>query len=201
MLTFTHWLLTQHNARLCAGTPFPKVSAWILDKSHLTHGEGGSRDERALASFLEHCKHEAKALARLRHPGILRVISPIEELRSQLVFVTEAVECSLGGYLAAGLKDAAVSRMSELEVKHGLLQLAGAVAFLHGEAGLVHRGICPQAAFVAASGASLEMWGALWDGVCIWEAAERHGFVALARSFRFVSSSLRYLIDTFEDST
>ncbi|KAK2076711.1 hypothetical protein QBZ16_005471 [Prototheca wickerhamii] len=134
------------------GTPFPKVSAWILDKSLLTHGEGGSRDERALASFLEHCKHEAKALARLRHPGILRVISPIEELRSQLVFVTEAVECSLGGYLAAGLKDAAVSRMSELEVKHGLLQLAGAIAFLHGEAGLVHRGICPQAAFVAASG-------------------------------------------------
>lgn len=90
-------------------------------------------------------------MARLRHPGILRVMSPLEELRTQLILLTEPIEFSLADYLRAGSNHALAS-MSELEIKHGILQLAGALRFLHNDAGLVHRGICPHAVLVSRSG-------------------------------------------------
>lgn len=109
----------------------------------------------------------AQHLARLKHPLVLRLVSPLEETRTQMVFVTEAVLSSLADYMAAcsgsapppssgilpgdqGSPDA--MRMGELELKHGVLQMADAIHFLHSGANMAHRGICPHALFIARSG-------------------------------------------------
>ncbi|EFN53517.1 hypothetical protein CHLNCDRAFT_136879 [Chlorella variabilis] len=149
------------------GSPHPVVSAWILDKRELTqteeqlyggHGGGGGGgggltrpSQRRLDAFVEQCRHDVHALARLKHPGVLRLIAPLEETRTQLVFITEHVFASLadllggggGGGGAPGALPPAVAqerqalRLSELEIKHGLLQLADALHFLHSDAGLL----------------------------------------------------------------
>lgn len=71
------------------------MSAWILDKRELTHAEeqlyghsthhggggGGGLtrpSQRRLEVFLEQCRHDVQALTRLKHPNVLRLISPLE---------------------------------------------------------------------------------------------------------------------------
>ncbi|RMZ52159.1 hypothetical protein APUTEX25_001549, partial [Auxenochlorella protothecoides] len=108
----------------------------------------------------------AQHLARLKHPLVLRLLSPLEETRTQMVFVTEAVVTSLADYLAAcegpppplsvshpgNQSSPSAVRMSELELKHGVLQMADAIHFLHSGASMAHRGICPHAVFIARAG-------------------------------------------------
>ena len=43
-------------------------------------------------------------------------------------------------------------RLSKLEIKHGILQLADALAFLHAGAGLVHRALSPETVAVTSAG-------------------------------------------------
>jgi hypothetical protein len=215
------------------------VSAWILSKQELAQsGEGGGHggggggltrpSQRRLDVLLEQCRHDVQALARLKHPCVLRLIAPLEESRTQLVFITEPLANSLADLLGGGGPAAlppalAQERRSlhlsgghcsacvidwhtafsptptpacvespaarpcfippphpththtprrpypaELEIKHGLLQVADGLHFLHAEAGLVHRGICPAAVVITAAGgwrAALSpqqgWWGAL----------------------------------------
>lgn len=40
-------------------------------------------------------------LARLKHPSVLRLVAPLEETRTQLVFLSEPVFASLGDLLQA----------------------------------------------------------------------------------------------------
>lgn len=42
-------------------------------------------------------------------------------------------------------------------MKHGLLQVADTLHFLHSEAGLVHKGLCPSTILITQSGAAC--WG------------------------------------------
>ncbi|KAL6784464.1 hypothetical protein ACKKBF_B01895 [Auxenochlorella protothecoides x Auxenochlorella symbiontica] len=161
--------------------PFQVVSAWILDKRALTESDtgGGGRQggltrpsTKRLEAFLEQCRRDVQHLARLKHPLVLRLLSPLEETRTQMVFVTEAVVSSLADYLAAcngpppplsvshpgtHASPSAV-RMSELELKHGVLQMADAIHFLHSGASMAHRGICPHAVFIARAGG----WKLAW---------------------------------------
>ena len=153
----------------------PLVSAWILDKRALEAAGGGGGgggggghhavtrpSARRLESFLEQCRRDVQALARLKHPGVMRLVHPLEETRTQLVFLTEPVFASLadllpsgdGGALPAALgAERRALRLGELEVKHGLLQVAEALHFLHSEAGLVHKAVSPPAVVVTAGGA------------------------------------------------
>lgn len=108
----------------------------------------------------------AQHLARLKHPLVLRLLSPLEETRTQMVFVTEAVVSSLADYLTVcegpppplsvshpgNHASPSAVRMSELELKHGVLQMADAIHFLHSGASMAHRGICPHAVFIARAG-------------------------------------------------
>lgn len=53
----------------------------------------------------------------------------------------------------------AVQCYAELEIKHGLLQVADTLRFLHEDAGLVHKGLCPSTILVARTGAhTRETW-------------------------------------------
>lgn len=109
------------------GGAHPVVSAWILDKA------GASRE------VYELCKREVHFLAKLKHPSILRLISPLEETRTQLVFLTEPIVGSLAELMPTGNQS-----FSALELKHGLLQVAEGLSFLHTNASLVHCALCPH---------------------------------------------------------
>ena len=47
---------------------------------------------------------------------------------------------------------------AELEIKHGLLQLADGLHFLHAEGGMVHRAISPASILITQTGASGGRW-------------------------------------------
>jgi len=147
-------------------------------------GGGGSAGSRRAAhdEVVERLRHEAAALARLRHPGILELVEPVEETRNGgLMFATEPVAASLAALLrerdergrtageSSGRSGDGASRyvvvegngeeerrreweMDELEVQKGLLQLGRALEFLHESAGLVHANLTPEAVLVNAKG-------------------------------------------------
>ncbi|GAB4813447.1 hypothetical protein N2152v2_000493 [Parachlorella kessleri] len=146
------------------GAPYPLVSAWILDKrslqgdQHIGSGSGGGSSKR-LEAFLEQCRRDVQHLARLKHPSIVRLVHPLEETRTQLVFITEPIFSSLedalhGGHgLHAELAEERRSvALSELELKHGLLQVSEGLHFLHTEAGMVHKAVCPENILITRSG-------------------------------------------------
>ena len=57
----------------------------------------------------------------------------------------------------------AVQCYAELEIKHGLLQVADTLHFLHTEAGLVMKGLCPSAILITQTGAPQGRRGAFND--------------------------------------
>jgi SCY1-like protein 2 len=69
-------------------------------------------------------------LVKLKHPGFLAVVEPLEETRTQLVVVTEAVlgpiDAIIGVALGAGggvRSGQPPPLLSALEIKHGFLQV------------------------------------------------------------------------------
>lgn len=76
------------------------------------------------ANFLERAPFVPvlQALARLKHPGVLRLIAPLEETRTQLVFITEPIFASLADLLGApacSLPPAAAAARRELRLSGG----------------------------------------------------------------------------------
>ncbi|CAD7699579.1 unnamed protein product, partial [Ostreobium quekettii] len=98
-------------------------------------------------------------MLKLKHPGIVKILEPLEETRNQLVMVTEAIYGSVDSVVHSSddvpgpLKGTKEAAMSELEVKHGVLQVADVLHFLHNEAGVAHCGISPKSVLITAEGA------------------------------------------------
>ncbi|CCD49499.1 hypothetical protein BofuT4_P100090.1 [Botrytis cinerea T4] len=156
------------------------ASVFVLDRKALDAHAGSlgrssaSSMKRATEEVIERLKKEASSLARLRHPSILELVEPVEELRGGgLQFATETVTASLSGLLlekdeqerAGGIggrssryvtEDSEGGRrrkeveVDELEIQKGLLQISKALEFLHDNAGLVHGNLTPDAVFVNA---------------------------------------------------
>jgi SCY1-like protein 2 len=181
-----------------AASAYPVVGVWILDKRALAEslalrggfggGGGGfgasstttrAADAAALEPALALLRRGAARMARVKHPGVLRVLEPLEETGWQMVLVTEPVHGSLsnlltgfravpgeggeelrsaaGGAAAASSPDPARSRreqppLSELEVKYGLAHLAETLQFLNQDARLVHGGVSPRSVAVTRDG-------------------------------------------------
>lgn len=100
---------------------------WIVDKRAALEASRGNA--RLAEVFLQLCRKDAANLAKLKHPNVVRLLEPFEETRSQLVMVTEAVTASLADVIKLR-KAAAVAgggagslHLSELEIKHGFLQV------------------------------------------------------------------------------
>jgi hypothetical protein len=70
-----------------AGVTPKAVSVWLLEKRSLVD-PSRSLDLKPILSILE---ADAKQTSRLRHPGIVSVIEPLEETKTQLIWVTEEV--------------------------------------------------------------------------------------------------------------
>ncbi|KHN99123.1 protein kinase domain-containing protein ppk32 [Metarhizium album ARSEF 1941] len=152
-------------------------SVFVFDKRTLSQGNsmgrsGASGLKRSVDEVVERLKKEASNLAKLRHPSILELVEPVEELRNgNLQFVTEAVSASLSSVLqekdaqerprgrstrsvtedaGGGVTRGRTIEIDELEIQKGLLQISQALEFLHENAGLVHCNLTPDAVLVNA---------------------------------------------------
>ncbi|CCG81569.1 putative Protein kinase Scy1 [Taphrina deformans PYCC 5710] len=105
-------------------------------------------------------KGEAATLARLRHPAMLEVVEPIEESRNSITFVTERVTACLSSLVADDDGDSYsnrrsrndTSRLDEIEIQKGLLQITIGLEFLQSVAQIVHGNLVPAAIFINAKG-------------------------------------------------
>jgi SCY1-like protein 2 len=77
---------------------YPQVCIWLLDKRELSNLELAEKKGSA-DRLLEVYRKDAQQLLRLRHPGIVRVIEPLEETKFAMAMVTEPVYCSLANVL------------------------------------------------------------------------------------------------------
>ena len=100
-------------------------------------------------------------MLRLKHPGVARALEPMEESAAQIVLVTEPLLGSLydlmtgfrGVPAADPSRQAEAAKLSPLEIKYGLCQLAETLQFLHAEARLAHHNVNPESVVVARDGA------------------------------------------------
>ncbi|KAK4198623.1 kinase-like domain-containing protein [Triangularia verruculosa] len=158
-----------------------EYSVFVFDKKTLDTGNNGlggrqsaTAHKKVVEEVVERLKKEASSLARLRHPGVLELVEPVEETRGGgLQFVAEPVTASLSGLLqekddqergggfggrssryitedANGTRRRRELEIDELEIQKGLLQVSKALEFLHDNAGLVHGNLTPDAILINA---------------------------------------------------
>ncbi|KAJ6360550.1 hypothetical protein OIU77_004545 [Salix suchowensis] len=95
----------------------------------------------------------------IRHPGVVHVVQALDENKNAMAMVTEplfaSVANAIGNLENVGKvpKELKGMEMGLLEVKHGLLQIAESLDFLHNNAHLVHRAISPENILITSSGA------------------------------------------------
>ncbi|CAI5473747.1 unnamed protein product, partial [Closterium sp. Yama58-4] len=136
-----------------------EVCVWFLDKKELSEershrGMSKAAEDRLLEIF----RADAKVLQKLRHPGIVRVVEALDESKWAMAMVTEPVFSSLGNALG-NLENLATIpheleklELGQLEIKHGLMQLAETLSFIHRNANIIHRGINPETVFITKNG-------------------------------------------------
>ncbi|KAK2379455.1 kinase family with ARM repeat domain-containing protein [Trifolium repens] len=139
---------------------YPVVCVWVLDKRALSEARlRAGLTKAAEDSFLDLIRTDAGKLVRLRHPGIVHVVQGLDENKNAMAMVTEPLFASVANTLgcfdnvAIVPKDLKGMEMGLLEVKHGLLQIAESLDFLHNHAHLIHRAISPENVFITLSGA------------------------------------------------
>ncbi|BAT89142.1 SCY1-like protein 2 A [Vigna umbellata] len=139
---------------------YPVVCVWVLDKRSLSEARmRAGLTKAAEDSFLDLIRTDAAKLVRLRHPGVVHVVQALDESKNAMAMVTEPLFASAANTLAIVdnipvlPKDLRGMEMGLLEVKHGLLQIAESLDFLHNQAHLIHRAIAPENILITLSGA------------------------------------------------
>ncbi|TVU35952.1 hypothetical protein EJB05_17859 [Eragrostis curvula] len=139
--------------------PYPVVSVWVLDKRALAESRARAGLSKAAEdAFLDLVRADAARLVRLRHPGVLHVVQALDETKAAMAMATEPIFASvantLGCFDNVGKvpKELKGMEMGLLEIKHGLLQVAETLDFLHNNAHLAHRAISPETVFITSSG-------------------------------------------------
>lgn len=129
------------------------VSVFVLEKKSLELWTRTDRD-----AILDTLKAGVQQLTKIRHPRCLTVQHPLEESRDSIAFATEPIFASLANVLGDRQNGPANStalksfRLHEVEIKTGLLQLAEALQFLHTDARLLHRNVCPRSVIINKEG-------------------------------------------------
>ncbi|KAG6553544.1 hypothetical protein Mapa_004457 [Marchantia paleacea] len=138
----------------------PEVCVWVLDKKSLIDLRLRAGISKAAEdAFLDIVRADAAQLMRLRHPGVVRVIQGLDESKGAMAMVTEPIFASVANVLGRlenvgnTPKELQNLELGQLEIKHGLLQLAETLGFLHNNAHLIHRAISPEAVYITSSGA------------------------------------------------
>ncbi|MED6130547.1 SCY1-like protein 2 A [Stylosanthes scabra] len=166
---------------------YPVVCVWVLDKRALSEARmRAGLTKAAEDSFLDLIRKDAAKLVRLRHPGVVHVVQALDESKNAMAMVTEPLFASVANTLgnleniANVPKELRGMEMSLLEVKHGLLQMAETLDFLHNQAHLVHRAISPENILITLSGA----WKLSGFGFAI-SASEANGDSANLHAFHY----------------
>ncbi|KAJ4981415.1 hypothetical protein NE237_032252 [Protea cynaroides] len=154
------WKLYSAKPRGSTPAQYPIVCVWLLDKRALSEARvRAGLSKAAEDSFFDIIRADAARLVRLRHPGVVHVVQGLDESKNAMAMVTEPLFASVANTLGAVDNIAKVPtelkgmEMGLLEVKHGLLQVAESLDFLHGNARLIHRAISPETVFITSSGA------------------------------------------------
>uniref|UniRef100_A0A2C9JL58 Protein kinase domain-containing protein n=1 Tax=Biomphalaria glabrata TaxID=6526 RepID=A0A2C9JL58_BIOGL len=107
----------------------------------------------------ETLRKDISHLERLRHPKILSLLHGLEECHDSLAFASEPVFASLANVLGNYERLPAVispeikeHEFIELEIKHGIVQITEALAYLHNTEHLIHCNICPQSILLTRKG-------------------------------------------------
>ncbi|KAL0919957.1 hypothetical protein M5K25_009049 [Dendrobium thyrsiflorum] len=141
-------------------TQYPVVCVWLLDKRALSEARTRAGLSRATEDgFLDVIRADASRLLRIRHPGVVHVVQALDESKNAMAMVTEPLFASVANTIGQldnipkVLAELKGMEMGLLEVKHGLLQIAESLDFLHNNAHLIHRAISPETVFITATGA------------------------------------------------
>ncbi|KAI3945929.1 hypothetical protein MKW98_007278 [Papaver atlanticum] len=139
---------------------YPIVCVWVLDKKAITEARSKAGLSKTTEdAFYDIIRADAARLVRIRHPGVVHVVQGLDENKNFMAMVTEplfaSVANTLGNVENIGKvpKELKGMEMGLLEVKHGLLQIAESLDFLHNNAHLIHRAISPETIFITSSGA------------------------------------------------
>ena len=155
-----HGDLKKPTKTIALDAPGAKVSVWILDKKSLLEGPLAHAKED-VEELLELVRKDAATMIKMLHPGVIKVVK-FEEAKHALALVTERVLGSLTDVIAKGANLRGKTRsppktltdltLSTTEIKHGTLQLADALTFLHADFGLIHRALSPENAVITSEG-------------------------------------------------
>lgn len=139
---------------------YPNVCLWLLDKRALSEArQRAGLSKTAEDSFFDVIRADAARLVRLRHPGVVHVVQALDESKNGMAMVTEPLFASAANALGnlenieKVPKELKGMEMGLLEVKHGLLQIAETLDFLHNNARLIHRSISPETILITSNGA------------------------------------------------
>ncbi|KAG8378548.1 hypothetical protein BUALT_Bualt08G0148400 [Buddleja alternifolia] len=139
---------------------YPTVCVWVLDKKALSEArQRAGLSKAAEDAFLDVIRADAARLVRLRHPGVVHVVQALDESKNAMAMVTEPLFASAANALGnvdnipKVPKELKEMEMGLLEVKHGLLQIAETLDFLHNNARLIHRAISPETVLITSNGA------------------------------------------------
>ncbi|CAI9757785.1 unnamed protein product [Fraxinus pennsylvanica] len=139
---------------------YPTVCVWVLDKRVLAEArQKAGLSKTAEDAFLDVIRADAARLVRLRHPGVVHVVQALDESKNAMAMVTEPLFASAAnalGYVEnidQVPKELKGMEMGLLEVKHGLLQIAETLDFLHNNACLIHQALSPEAVLITSNGA------------------------------------------------
>lgn len=155
------WKLYSAKARGSTATQqYPTVCVWVLDKRGLSEARARTGLTKAAEdAFYDIIRADAARLVRLRHPGVLHVVQSLDENKNAMAMVTEPLFASVANILGnvdnipKVPKELKGMEMGLLEMKHGLLQIAETLDFLHNNARLIHRAISPENILITSTGA------------------------------------------------
>ncbi|XP_055375118.1 SCY1-like protein 2 [Condylostylus longicornis] len=120
------------------------VSIFVFEKKTL---ERFNKEERE--HLLGILRKSIQQLTKIRHPQILEVRHPLEENRDCLAFATEPIfKCLSDSISSTNVED----KLSDLEIKYGLLQLIEGLNFLHSEMKIVHCNLTPNNVIINQNG-------------------------------------------------
>lgn len=139
-----------------------EVSVFVFEKKQL---ERWPKDDRDL--MFDILKRGIHQLTKIRHPHVLTVQHPLEESRESLAFATEPIYACLANLLSYNDNYSSSSDQSktdnikssncekklyDVEIKHGILQLAEGLSFLHSDVKIIHRNLCPESIIINKQG-------------------------------------------------
>jgi len=127
-----------------------KVSIFYYEKSTQT-----PKNNSQIVNLL---KRECQLLTQIRHPLFLKVVEPLQETSTHLLFITEETLGSLNS-LFTGQVTTTAACFTELEFRIGMCNIVKALEFLHQRKQLIHRRVNMEAVYLTKDGWKLAALG------------------------------------------